>query len=137
MGDKVLALQTEAGRLTKKFKDMGDGTFSEVMSITTGVLSLLWTDGSLIAAGGSVASGWVSVATYDVLRIGRTTTGGTYAFEVDWSRDGITVDFTETVAVANNTTVEKPTAGIHARLRVRNTDAVTAFTAHRTTVYGR
>ena len=133
----VAAVGPPEGPLVKRFKDMGDGSFAEVVSTSAGALALAWTDGTLVAASGSVASGWLDVVGANVLRIGRTHAGGAYAFEIDWSRDGVTVDFTEAVTVANNTTVEKPVAMPFARLRVRNTDAVAAFTAHRTTVYRR
>lgn len=101
-------------------------------------LALLWTTGALLAGGDNAVSGWLNVSDRNVLRIGRTSSGSPgYAFEIDWSRDGVAVDFAETVAVADNTTIEKPIASLFARLRVRNTDAVAAFTAHRTVVVTR
>lgn len=100
-------------------------------------LQLLLTADSLLTAGAAEASGWVDLANVEHLRIGRSSTGGVYVFEIDWSTDGAVADFTETVAVANNGTTEKPVAARFARFRVRNTDAVAAFTSHRTTVHGR
>lgn len=103
-------------------------------------LAELWTDATLIAANANATSAWMDVSTRDELRIGRTTAGGTYAFEVDWARadpGAGAADITEVVVVANNTTVNKPVGMAWARFRARNTDAVTAFTAHRTVVSGR
>ena len=133
MADQVIEIQ---GR-SRRYKDMGDGTVAEVVSFNTGALALLWTNATLLGTNGSAASEWIAVAQYDVLRIGRTSAGGTYAFEVDWSRDGVTSDLTEVVAVGNNITVEKPVGAAFARFRARNTDAVSAFSAHRTNVYAR
>ena len=70
----------------------------------------------------------------DRLRVSRNQAGGTYAFEIDWSRDeGATTDFTETVVTTEDDWVETQPAMEWARFRVRNTGAG-AFTAHRTTV---
>lgn len=99
-------------------------------------LDLLWSDGTLVAAAGNVVSAWVDVRTHEELRISRNQAGGVYAFEIDWSRDGSTVDFTEAVGTTEDDQVSQPIAATHARFRVRNTDAVNAFTAHRTNVYG-
>lgn len=100
-------------------------------------LVLLWTENALVAAAGSVTSAWIDVSARDLLRIGRTSAGGVYAFEIEWSRDGAAVDVTEVVVVGNNTTLEKRVGMAFARFRVRNTDAAAAFTAHRTTVTAR
>lgn len=97
--------------------------------------ALLWSTGVLVAASGSVDSGWVDVSAIDEIVIGKTSAGGVYVFEIDWSRDGATVDFTEVVSVADKTSVTKDVAGLWALFRVRNTDAVAAFTAHRTNVF--
>lgn len=101
-------------------------------------LALLHTTGTLLAGTTAEASAWFDVRTYDVLRIMRTSTGGVYVFEIDWSRTGVAedIDLTEVVTVANNTSVEKPIGALFARFRVRNTDAL-AFTAHRTSVHAR
>ncbi len=98
--------------------------------------STLWASTALIAALGSAESGWTKVAADPVLTIGRQTTAGTYAFEIDWSRDGVTVDFTETVVIAGGTTVVKHSGAVWARFRARNTDAALPFTAHATVVTG-
>lgn len=100
-------------------------------------LSTHWTDGTLLGTTGSVQSAYIDLLQQDLLRVIRRSTAGTYAFEVDWSRDGVTTDVTETVAVPNNGSTEKRVMARWARFRVRNTDAVAAFTAHRTTVSGR
>ena len=98
---------------------------------------LLYSD-TLLAAGGSAVSGWIDLQTAGVtaIRPTRTSTGGTYALEIDWSRDGVTADITETVTVGNNVSVEKKAPMRYARVRARNTDAVAAFTVHRTVVHG-
>lgn len=96
----------------------------------------LWSTTTNIAAASNAVSGWVDVSDDPVLAIGRKSTGGTYVFEVDWSRDGVTSDFTETVTVADGTTVTKHAGAPFARFRVRNTDGVNAFTAHVTAVTG-
>lgn len=97
-------------------------------------IDTIWSDGTLVAASGNVQSGWISVRGAERLKISRNHAGGVYAFEIDWSRDGATADFTESVATTEDDQVEQPVAMEWARFRVRNTDAVNAFTAHRTTV---
>ena len=95
---------------------------------------VLWTDATLVAAGGQVQSGWIRVAGNEFLAISRNQAGGTYAFEIDWSRDeGATIDYTESVATTEDDVVRQDVAMPWARFRVRNTGAA-AFTAHRTTV---
>lgn len=103
-------------------------------------LAELWTNDTLLATNGNVASGWLDVSAKKDLLIGRIATGGAYAFEVDWARANPgagAADLTEVVAVANNTTVVKPVGMAWARFRARNTDAVTAMTVHRTVVSAR
>lgn len=107
------------------------------VSSTPTALQLLHTSGTPLAVASSEESAWVNVETVAHLFISRATTGGTYGFEVDWSRDGVAVDLTEVVTVADDTSVERRVAAKFARFRVRNTDAAVAFTAHRTNVYGR
>ncbi len=113
------------------------GSAANPVQTRSPALALLFTSGDLLAAGAAAASGFVDVSAVDQLVIGRTAAGGAYAFEVDWSRDGAAVDFTEVVAVAQATTTTKKVATAFARFRVRNTDGVAAFTAHRTNVAGR
>lgn len=97
----------------------------------------LWTNNTLVAANGNVASGFISVSTLDRLRISRTSAAGAYALEIDWSRDGVAVDITQTIAVNNNSGLEVQVFLPFIRVRVRNTDALAAFTSHRTNVFGR
>lgn len=96
---------------------------------------LLWTSGTLVPGGGNDQSGWVSVKGAETLRISRNVAGGAYAFEIDWSRDGVSVDLTEAVTTVEDDSIEQPVAAQFARFRVRNTDALMAFSAHRTNVY--
>lgn len=97
---------------------------------------------ALLAAGGSDASAWLNTDTLtksegelEVLELAtvRRATGGTYALEVDISTDGVTVDQTIAVGAAGNSrvTLNAP----YFKVRARNTDGVTAFTAHRTVAY--
>lgn len=96
----------------------------------------VWSSTALVAALGSTASGWLDIgkSTPD-MEVTRTNTGGTYAFEVDWSRDG----GSSTASTDSITTTDGGTSVITgkarwARLRVRNTHATLAFTAHSTVV---
>lgn len=100
-------------------------------------LTLQWTDGTLLAASGSASSGWLSVDTKDKLHIIRTHAGGTYALEIEWSRDGSTTDITETVTTTNDARTSVEVAAPYAKVTVKETGGTTAFTTHRTTVYAR
>lgn len=100
-------------------------------------LSQVHTFSDLVGTNASVASGFIDVRNLDVLRVSRTATGGAYAFEVEWSRDGVAVDLTQALAVNNNAGAEIAVFLPFARFRVRNTDSLAAFTAHRTNVFGR
>lgn len=100
-------------------------------------LSEIWTDNTLVANNGNKVSPWVSVTSVDRLRAMRATTAGNYSLEIDWSRDGETVDAVQTVAVGNNAGVEILVFAPFARFRILNTDALAAFTSHRTNVFGR
>lgn len=100
-------------------------------------LTLQFTDGTLVAASGSVQSGWLNTATEAELAVIRNHAGGTYQFQIEWSRDGATADITETVTTTNNGRTFIDVAAPHARITVSNTDGVNAFTTHRTTVYSR
>lgn len=104
-----------------------------------GPLTTLWSDGTLLPIGGSVTSDWFDVRSYETLHVMRATTGGTYAFEIDWSRTGANdaIDVVETIAVPDDGRAQVSVASLYARFRVRNTDAVTAMTAHRTSVHVR
>lgn len=114
-------------------------------------LTLLHTTGTLLAgnanesppvnrvagaAGAATnANGFIDVSKQRKLLLMRNHAGGVYALDLEWSRDGAVVDIVETVAVANNTSLDKWVAAVWVRPRVRNTDATVAFTAHRTTIF--
>lgn len=108
------------------------GLWKQVRDIDKAVIA--WNDATLVAFGANVASSFVNLLYYEDMLVGRTATGGTYAFEIDWSADGTTVLITEVFVVANNTTLRIPTAAPYARFRVKNTDGAVNFSAHRTFV---
>lgn len=116
-----------------------DGTPWTMPGLGAAAFQLLFTTSTLLAAASNTASGWFDLQALGItaLFLGRAAAGGAYVLEVDWSRDGVAVDVTEAVTPGNNATLKKEPGMRFCRLRVRNTDAVTAFTAHRTTVYGR
>lgn len=94
----------------------------------------VWSDTTLVAALGSAVSGWLDIgkSTPD-LEVTRTNTAGTYVFEVDWSRDaGSTTLTTDTVTTVSGEPAAITGKARWARLRVRNTHATLAFTAHST-----
>lgn len=94
----------------------------------------VWSSTALLAAASSTESAWLDIGkqTPD-LEVTRTNTGGTYVLEADWSRDdGAATMTTDTIS----TTAGEPAVIIGkarwVRLRVRNTHATAAFTAHST-----
>ena len=96
----------------------------------------LWSNTALVAAVSSTASGWFDIGkqTPD-LEVTRTVTGGTYVLEADWSRDaGSTTMTTDTVTTTDGGTTVIVGKARWVRLRVRNTHATLAFTAHSTVV---
>ena len=95
-----------------------------------------WSSTALVAAQGSSVSGWVDIGkSTPYLQVTRTNTGGTYAFEVDWSRDGGSSTLsTDTITTSSGTAAEVVGKARWARFRVRNTHATVAFSAHSTTV---
>jgi hypothetical protein len=98
----------------------------------------LFTSNALLAAGGNDASGIIDLSRYDTVRVGKASTGGVYAFEIDWVLDdGATVAFTETATPGEKAGIVRNVLAPFARFRVRNTDGLNAFTAHRTIVSGR
>lgn len=107
------------------------------MSTSPPDFNLVLTSGVLLAAGGSVESGWIDAEALggSLIHALRTATAGTYALEIDWSRDGAAVDVVEILTPTNNASLTKDVVSRFFRVRVRNTDGVAAFTAHRTTVY--
>lgn len=98
-------------------------------------VQIIWTDGTNVGAASNVVSGFFNLGMKKDIRIGKVSVGATsvYAFEIDWSRDGSSVDFTETVVVTDLSSVTKNVAAPFARFRIRNTGAG-AFTSHRTNV---
>lgn len=97
----------------------------------------VWTDGTLVGPNGNKLSSWAEVGTMDKLRISRVSTGGTYVLEIHWSRDGVSVDVTQNLNIANNSGDEVLVFAPFVRFQVRNTDALAAFSSHRTNVFGR
>ena len=96
----------------------------------------LWSNTTLVAALGNTVSGWFDIGKQTPnLDVVRTNTGGTYALEIDWSRDGgsstMTTDTITTVAGEPATVTSKAR---WFRARVRNTHATVAFSAHSTVV---
>lgn len=95
-----------------------------------------WSSTALVAALGNTQSAWQDIgkSTPDP-EVTRTVTGGTYVFEVDWSRDGgSTVLSTDTITTADGVATSFTAKARWARFRVRNTHATLAFTAHSTVV---
>ena len=96
----------------------------------------VWSTTALVAALGSTASNWLDIgkSTPD-MEVTRTVTSGTYVFEVDWSRDaGSSTLTTDTITTSDGGTSVITGKARWARLRVRNTHATLAFTAHSTVV---
>lgn len=96
----------------------------------------LWSSTALVAAVSSTASGWFDIGkqTPD-LEVTRTNTGGTYVLEADWSRDGGSSTLTtDTITAPDGQTSVIVGKARWVRLRVRNTHAALAFTAHSTVV---
>jgi hypothetical protein len=96
----------------------------------------IWSSTALVAALGQDQSGWIDIKKkappLDVLR---TNTGGTYVFEVDWSRDGGTSTLqTDTITTTAGSYTSITSVARWCRLRVRNTHATLPFTAHSTVV---
>lgn len=91
----------------------------------------------LVATTGQVESAYLPLEEYGALIVTKKSTGGTYAFEIDWSTDGgTTADFTQVVVLTDNVPLKLEVAAKHARFRVKNTGGA-AFTVHRTLVAGR
>lgn len=112
-------------------------TVDGAVAVSSLAVAQLFANAALLAAGAVVESAWIDVSSIEALFILRKSTGGAYAFEIDWSRDGVAVDIVEVVATTNNGGIKKEIGVKFARFRVRNTDAVTAFTNHLTVVNGR
>lgn len=142
MADKVisdLASQSSVGAVPRRWAEVQTGEFApEVQALrVASKVRTLWSSNTLLAISSEAVSGWVDVSRLDQLMIMKSSTGGTYSFEVDWSRDGVTVDIVEIVAVTEDTSVVKSVASLFVRLRVRNTSGAAAFTEHLTVVNAR
>lgn len=96
----------------------------------------IWSNTANVAALSQVQSGWVDIGKRaPMIDIIRTSTGGTYVFEIDWSRDGgSTTLTTDTVTITAATYTEVTSKARWCRLRVKNTHATVAFSAHSTAV---
>jgi hypothetical protein len=104
--------------------------------MTSKKVSTKVSDTALLAAGGSSVSAWFDISRHAAfLGITRTSTGGTYVLEIDWSRDGgATTLTTDTINTNPGTYTEVTPKARWFRSRVRNTHGSLAFTAHSTTV---
>lgn len=113
----------------------------ELMSIDNR-LTTVWGDDTLLAPSSLVESpSYVPLATGDAsyreLQISKVSSGGVYQLEICWSDDGYTPVITEIVPISDNMPQMRPISSKYARFRVRNTDAVNAFTVHRTAINAR
>lgn len=95
-------------------------------------------DATLVAALGASASGWVDLGDRaETLEVVATATGGTYVLELDWSNDAGASQLAGspfTVTPALGATTEIACRARWVRIRVRNTHATVAFSAHLTRV---
>lgn len=96
----------------------------------------LYSSTALVAGLANVASSYLDVRNFGELAIMRTSTTGTYAFEIDWSLDGTNAILTETITTTDKVSQRKPVMAPYAKIRVKNTHATDAFTAHYTSVCG-
>lgn len=96
----------------------------------------IWTNSTLVAALSQTQSGWVDIGKRaPMLDVLRTNTGGTYVFEIDWSRDGgSTTLTTDTITATAGAYTEITSKARWCRLRVKNTHGTVAFSAHSTEV---
>lgn len=129
--------------IKRRMKEVRPGEFAPEVSVVgapTAPFANLFEDANIVAISGSVTSGWLDLETLGVtdLLIRRRAAGGAYQFEIDWSRDGVgTNPITEIINVPDSGSVVKQVVARFARVRVRNTSAVAAFTSHYTGVEGR
>lgn len=91
---------------------------------------------ALLAALSNTASGWIDLGKQAPdTEVTRSAAGGTYAFEVDWSRDnGATTASTDTITTTDGGPTVIRGKARWVRFRVLNTHATLAFTAHSTVV---
>jgi hypothetical protein len=96
----------------------------------------IWSDTTLVVALSNSASGWIDIGRRcPYLEVIRSSTGGTYAFEIDWSTDGgSTTLTTDTITTTAATFANIPPKARWCRCRARNTHATLPFTVHSTVV---
>lgn len=94
----------------------------------------LFTDGTLIVSGNNVQSPWLNVGGKQTVNITKKHTTGTYTMTLEWSRDGVTADFTTTLALTDNVATAVTVSAPFLRITIAAT--VANFTVHRTVVYG-
>lgn len=96
----------------------------------------IYLDTSNIAALSQVESpAWIDLGKHSApLEALKTSTTGTYALEVDWSRDANNVLTTDPVAISDSVAVTVPGKARWCKVRVKNTHATNAFSAHNTRV---
>lgn len=96
----------------------------------------IWANATLIAGLAQQQSGWIDIGKRaPMCEILRTSTAGTYVFEIDWSRDGgATTESTDTITAPAGTVTPITGKARWCRCRVKNTHATTAFSAHNTVV---
>ena len=87
-----------------------------------------------VAVGTPLVGSWKNVEDYDKIRLFKTSAGGTYGAEADWSDDGLTVDQVETLAIPQNDQYEEDPKGRYMRLRVIATGS--GLTSHKTEASG-
>lgn len=146
MADKVIpdtSLRSVIGDVPRRWVEARVGEWAPEVhldpssSVLIGAVPVvnLWSTSVNLATGASVTSGWFDVSSRaDIYVMRKTSTSGTYGFEVDWSLDGVTADIVEALTVGNNVSVAKQVMSRFARFRARNTDAVNSILNHLTTV---
>jgi len=91
----------------------------------------LYQSSALVAVGTPVVSQWFRLPRRD-MTITKKHTTGTYAMTLDWSMDGVTVNFTTTPTLVDNTPLLVTAASPYVRITI--TATVSNFTVHQTTV---
>jgi len=103
-------------------------------------LEVLWGSTALVLALSKDESAYIDVgdqAFQKELFFGKVSTGGNYAFEIDWSNDGIVTMITQAIGLGDNWPMQQPVVAKYARFRIRNTDPINPFTLNRTFVTAR
>lgn len=137
MPDILKPDQSNSAR-SSRLRDLENGIFAQEVAIAAAApLRELLRNTTLIAGSGNFTSGWFDLSDVENLIAIRNSASGAYALEIDWSSDAAVVDIVETIVLNNNSRIVIPVATEFARIRIRNTDAALAFTAHTTVVNGR